>query len=106
MVSEKGAELIDAVTDTKIASLPTQVDRAARSFVVRVPRSLMPVGGRWRVRLAAGLADSTGTAFAVPTLSGGATAATTTPRVYNITTRRPRSCRAPPRPSRATGQRF
>ena len=47
----------------------------------------MPVSGRWRIRLAAGLADNSGTAFAVPTLSGGASAPSTAPRVYNITFR-------------------
>jgi hypothetical protein len=87
VVSAKAAELINAVTGARIASFPTAVDRVARSFVVRVPRSVMPVGGRWRIRLAAGLADSTGTAFAVPTLTGGTAAAASAPRVYNITFR-------------------
>ena len=31
----------------------------------------MPVSGKWRIRLAAGLANAAGTGFAVPTSSGG-----------------------------------
>jgi len=87
IVSAKGAELINAVTDRTIATFPTTVDMAARSFLVTIPRSVMAVGGDWRIRLAAGLANSTGTAFAVPTLSGGSPAPSTAPRVYNITFR-------------------
>lgn len=66
VVSAKGARLVDAVSGATIASFPTAVDREARSFVVSVPLSVMPVSGRWRLRLAAGLADSSGTDFAVP----------------------------------------
>ena len=87
VVSAAGAELIDAVTGATIATFPTEVDMAAQSFVVKIPRSIMPVSGTWRVRLAAGLANSTGTAFAVPTLTGGIPASSTAPRVYNITFR-------------------
>jgi hypothetical protein len=87
VVSAKGAELIDAVTGKTIASFPTSVDTAARSFLVEIPRSVLPVKGTWRVRLAAGLANSAGTAFALPTLTGGATAPASAPRVYNVTFR-------------------
>ncbi len=86
VVSARGAELIDAITGRTIATFRTTVDAKARSFLVSVPRKLMPVRGRWRIRLAAGLANPSGTAFAVPTLSGGAASASA-PRVYNITFR-------------------
>ena len=84
VVSAKGAELINAVTGRRIATFPTTVDMAARSFLVRIPLSVMPVSGTWRIHLAAGLADAAGTGFAVPTLSGGTPAAATAPRVYNM----------------------
>jgi hypothetical protein len=87
VVSSKGAELIDAVTGKTIATFPTDVDTAAQSFVVAIPRSVMPVRGSWRIRLGAGLADSTATSFAVPTLTGGASAPSSAPRVYNLTFR-------------------
>ena len=87
VVSAKGAELINAVTDRTIATFPTTVDMTARSFLVTIPLSVMPVSGKWRIRLAAGLADAAGTGFAVPTLSGGTPASATAPRVYNITFR-------------------
>jgi hypothetical protein len=65
------------------------VDRAAKSFVVAIPRSLMPVNGTWRVRRAAGLADSSSQSFAPPyvgsTTSGPSS---TAERVYNVTFRR------------------
>jgi hypothetical protein len=65
------------------------VDRRSRSFIVRVPRSLLDVGGKWRVRLAAGLADADGTGFAPADFSGGVNAqqAASLPRVYNVTFR-------------------
>lgn len=87
VVSAKGAELLDAAGGRTLARFRTAVDKGARSFVVTIPRSVLPVGGTWRVRLAAGLADAAGTGFATPTLSGGAPAPATAPRVYNITFR-------------------
>src|SRR5579884_1289821 len=87
LVSARGAELIDATTGRTIVSFPTDVDSAARSFVVRIPRAVLPVRGTWRVRLAAGLADSAGSGFAVPTLTGGQAAPASAPRVYNVTFR-------------------
>jgi hypothetical protein len=87
VVSAKGARMVDLTTGNTIAALPTRVDLAARSFLVRVPRRVMPVHGRWRVRLTAGLADSAGTGFAVPTLSDGGSADAAAPRVYNVTFR-------------------
>ena len=64
VVSSRGAELVNAQDGREIAHLPVSVDMAARSFVVRVPRSTLPVSGAWRVRLAAGLADRSGQLFA------------------------------------------
>jgi pimeloyl-ACP methyl ester carboxylesterase len=58
------------------------VDRSARSFVVRVPKKLLPVSGSWRVRLVAGLADFRGRAFAPASISGVRAGAY--PRVYNV----------------------
>jgi predicted esterase len=87
VVSAKGAELINAVTDRTIATIHTTVDRSSQSFLVRIPRKLMPVSRRWRIRLAAGLDDAAGNGFAVPTLTGGAAAPSSAPRIYNITFR-------------------
>jgi hypothetical protein len=95
VVSAKGARLIDVGSGRTVATLPTTVDRAARSFVVRVPRASMPVEGRWRIRLAAGLADGAGTGFAVPQTSQGGPAPDAAPRVYNVTFRT--AAQEPPR---------
>jgi hypothetical protein len=75
------------VTGKTIDTFPTTVDMQARSFLVAIPRSMMPVQGRWRIRLAAGLANAAGTGFAVPTLSGGVLASPAASRVYNVTFR-------------------
>jgi len=82
VVSSRGARLLDA-DGGLLAELPTTVDTAARSFVVRVPRAALDVDGTWRVRLAAGLADAAGTGFAPPTVLPGA-AVPGLPRVYNV----------------------
>ncbi|HVV74759.1 MAG TPA: peptidase [Mycobacteriales bacterium] len=65
------------------------VDARSRSFVVRVPRSLLEVTGRWRIRLASGLASPDGRSFAPADYSGGIDAqqASRLPRVYNVTFR-------------------
>lgn len=67
VVSARGATLLDLTGSTPPRALPTTVDRAARSFVVTVPRRDLPVQGRWTVRLGAGLADADGAALAAPT---------------------------------------
>jgi len=87
LVSAKGAELINAVTHATVAKFKTEVDMASRSFIVAVPRSVMPVRGSWRIQLGAGLANATGTGFAVPTLVGGLAAPSGVSRLYNITFR-------------------
>jgi hypothetical protein len=91
LVSSRGAWLIDVATGrrTAVASVGGRltVERAARSFVVRIPRSALPVSGRWRIRLAAGLANRAGTGFAtVPTSDGRLPGETS--NVYNVTFRR------------------
>jgi hypothetical protein len=87
VVSAKGARLLDVASGGTLATFPTVVDTHARSFVVRIPRATLPVGGRWRIRLGAGLADPAGTGFAVPTTSAGGPAPDSAPRLYNVTFR-------------------
>ncbi|MCU1691919.1 MAG: Alpha/beta hydrolase family protein [Frankiales bacterium] len=84
VVSGKGAWLVDARTGArKDVSSGLTVDRAARSFVVRVPRTVLPVSGTWRVRLVAGLANAAGDAMA-PAAGGVAPGGTA---VYNVSYR-------------------
>ena len=83
VVSSRGAWLHDLVTGASRRVGRLTVDRATRSFVVRVPRSVLPATGRWRVRLAAGLASADGRSMAEPTFSGGLPASGL-PRVYNL----------------------
>jgi len=87
VVSAKGAELINAVTDRTVAKFKTKVDSSSRSFIVAIPRKVMPVGGTWRIQLGAGLANASGTGFAVPKLVGGLSAPSGVSRLYNITFR-------------------
>jgi hypothetical protein len=81
VVTARGARLLDA-NGRLIATLPTTVDMRARSFVVRVPRSVLPVAGTWRTRLAAGVADATDRAFAPVSTADGALPGQ--PSVYNV----------------------
>ncbi|MCW2606262.1 MAG: Alpha/beta hydrolase family protein, partial [Frankiales bacterium] len=83
VVSSRGAWLVDARTGRRTdVSSGLTVDRAARSFVVRVPRATLPVSGTWRLRLAAGLANADGDGLAPATgASDGGTA------VYNVSYR-------------------
>jgi hypothetical protein len=68
VVSSRGARLTDAATGAVRAQLPTIVDSRAKSFLVKVPRSVLSPTGNWKVRLAAGLADASGTSFTPPAL--------------------------------------
>lgn len=81
VVSSRGAWVLDLTTgtrnDVESAGGTVTVDPDARAFVVEVPRSTLPVDGRWSVRLAAGVADSDGTGFATSPESAEGT------RVYN-----------------------
>src|SRR3954452_4896319 len=81
LVSASGARLIDLTTH---ASTPLEhtVDMSARSFLARVPRSLLEPAGTWTIRLAAGLADEEGDGFADVPLSRGARPGQ--PNVYNV----------------------
>ncbi len=93
VVSAKSVRLYDLRKDTSVDVLADggalTVDRASRSFVVRVPRPLLPVSGRWRVQLGAGLASADGRGFAPADYSGGLPRARSDelPRVYNVTFR-------------------
>jgi hypothetical protein len=92
VVSAKAVELVDAdghSTDVLAHGGSLTVDRASRSFVVKVPRRLLPAAGTWRVRLASGLASPDGRSFAPADYSDGANApqAGSLPRVYNVTFR-------------------
>src|SRR5262249_27326923 len=61
---------------------PVAVDRAARSFVARVPRTVFDPVGSARVQLAAGLADTSGHGFAA--VSGDHGSLPNQPPYYNI----------------------
>ena len=87
VVSSKGAWLHDLAEGTEIDVTDVggslTVDRATRSFVVRIPRSVLPANGQWRVRMAAGLASADGRTMEVPTMGDGLPAEGR-PRVYNL----------------------
>jgi hypothetical protein len=95
VVSAQAVELVNvrtgAVTDVLAHGGALGVDRASRSFVVRVPRALLPVSGDWRIRLASGLASSDGRSFATADYSTGigavGSALGALPNVYNVTFR-------------------
>lgn len=84
LVSARAARLVDLRTGVS-TPLEASVDRDARSFVVRVPLSLLPASGTWTVRLAAGVANASGTGFAPVGLAEGALPGQ--PNVYNATFR-------------------
>ena len=84
VVSSRGAELLDAATGRVLAHVSTSVDTNSRSFVVAVPRTVLPVSGSWKVRLGAGAADPSGTSFAAPQEPTGQNTAA---RLYNVTFR-------------------
>lgn len=81
MVSSRGAWAIDLTTGERenVDSVGGDVtlDMDAKSFVVRVPRNVLPVDEIWNIRLAAGVADADGSGFAAPPESADGT------RVYN-----------------------
>jgi hypothetical protein len=96
VVSAKGgAELIDTKTGkrTNVAKHGGRltVNRKSRSFVVRIPRRLLHVSGRWRIRLASGLATANGKAFAEPDYSSSLNMTSAQegqlPHVFNVTFR-------------------
>lgn len=93
VVSSRGAWLHDLrtgqVTDVVGRGGSVSVDEDSRSFVVRVPKAVLPVRGSWRVRLATGLADETGQAMAAPTLAQGLPLPPGLPSVFNLAFRTP-----------------
>jgi hypothetical protein len=81
LISAAGARLIDLTTN---ASTPVEhtVDMESRSFLARIPRTLLEPSRTWTVRLAAGLANDEGDGFEnVPAIRG---ALPGQPNVYNI----------------------
>jgi hypothetical protein len=84
VVSSRGARLLGHAGNV-LSSLPVTVDMAARSFVVRIPRSVLSVSSTWHVGLAAGLANAAGNGFAPVTPANGALPGE--PAVYNVTFR-------------------
>jgi len=87
VVSAQHAQLLEVASGKPVAGaeLHTEVNTEAKSFIVRIPTSVLPVKGSWQVRLAAGLANEEGTEFAtVPPQDGGIPGAT---NVYNVTFR-------------------
>jgi pimeloyl-ACP methyl ester carboxylesterase len=89
VVSSRGAWLIDALTGLRTdVSRYLTVDTSSKSFIVAVPRTLLPVSGTWRVRLGAGIADSLGQNFAPPYVGNPSSPPSgTAERLYNITFR-------------------
>lgn len=82
VVSGQRAQLLSLPDETVLVELPVTVDLDAHAFVVRVPTDVLAPSGEWTVRLAAGLADDSGTSFAPAT---GALPGQTP--VYNVTFR-------------------
>ena len=87
VVSAQHAQLLEVASGKPVAGaeLHTEVDMQARSFIVRIPTSVLPVKGSWQVRLAAGLANPQGTEFATVGPEDGGIPGDT--NVYNVTFR-------------------
>ena len=81
LVSGAGARLIDLTTH-ETTPVEHSVDMASRSFLARVPRSLVEPAGTWTVRLGAGLANPGGDGFADVAAEHGALPQQ--PNVYNL----------------------
>jgi hypothetical protein len=90
VVTSTRAELLQAATGRVLGSFRPAVVEGPNSFIVRIPRSLLPVGGEWRIQLAAGVADLTSAtpAFAPVTSAEGGYGGSGGANVYNITFRR------------------
>jgi pimeloyl-ACP methyl ester carboxylesterase len=93
VVSSRGAWLINPVTGVRSDVVANggklTIDPTSKSFIVAIPRTLLPVSGTWRVRLGVGLADATGQNFAPPDVdtAGTSTLEPNAERLYNITFR-------------------
>jgi pimeloyl-ACP methyl ester carboxylesterase len=81
LLSGTGAWLLDLETDDR-QPVEHYVDLDSRSFLARVPRSIVEPTGTWTVRLAAGLANEAGDGFSDVPLSHGAKPGQ--PPVYNL----------------------
>jgi pimeloyl-ACP methyl ester carboxylesterase len=81
LVSGAGAWLIDLATEAKTL-VQHMVDMESRSFLARIPRSVVEPTGTWTVRLAAGLANPAGDGFAEVPEDHGARKGQ--PNVYNV----------------------
>jgi hypothetical protein len=75
-VSSQHAFLMQGGVTTDLSADVT-VDMAARSFIVRIPRSVLPVSGTTRLRMGSGLASADGTQFAAPVKPVASSALTT-----------------------------
>jgi pimeloyl-ACP methyl ester carboxylesterase len=81
LVSAAGARLIDLTTHTS-TPIEHSVEMESRSFLAKIPRTLVDPTGTWSVRLVAGLANDAGDGFAdVPGIRG---ALPGQPNVYNV----------------------
>ncbi|HTU96265.1 MAG TPA: prolyl oligopeptidase family serine peptidase [Solirubrobacteraceae bacterium] len=93
VVSSRGAWLVNPVTGLRTDVVANggslTVDPTSKSFIVAIPRTLLPVSGTWRIRLGAGLADASGENFAAPDVDTDPTSALPlgAERLYNITFR-------------------
>jgi hypothetical protein len=95
VVSSKHAELINTRTGKKRNVVKhggrLTVNHKVRSFIVRIPRRVLPVSGRWRIRLASGLASHNGRSFVEPDYDSSLDLAASTlkslPNVFNVTFR-------------------
>ncbi|HET7534201.1 MAG TPA: prolyl oligopeptidase family serine peptidase [Nocardioidaceae bacterium] len=91
VVSGSGAWLVDLATgrSREVGDLggSLRVDRAAQSFVVRLPRRALAPKDRWVVRVAAGLADDTGRSLTTPSMAAVMPAPGMT-KLYNVGFRR------------------
>jgi pimeloyl-ACP methyl ester carboxylesterase len=81
IMSAQGAWLIDAATGARTALAMPTVDMAAKSFVLRIPKTVLPATGKWNVRAVSGLADAEGDGFAPVDTDHGALP--TQPPVFN-----------------------
>ncbi|HZQ26650.1 MAG TPA: hypothetical protein VFA94_03025 [Acidimicrobiales bacterium] len=83
IISSRGATLLDtAAGGAPPATVPVTVDTSARSFVVMIPRTTLPVSGTWTVRVAAGVANAAGDGFAPVDSDHGALPGQ--PAVFNV----------------------
>ncbi|MBV9484841.1 MAG: prolyl oligopeptidase family serine peptidase, partial [Frankiaceae bacterium] len=82
VMSSHGARLINTLTGKVLIKRPVTSDLRAQSFVARIPNRVLHPRGRWRIRLAAGLADSRGTGF-----RSAPNALSSQTHVYNVTFR-------------------